>query len=306
MIGKGGFGKVYLGIVQGDKRVAVKILSLSSVQGYKEFKSEAKLLMLVHHRNVVSLVGYCDEGDNKALIYEFLPGGDLQQHLSDKNQNILEWNERLQIALDAANGLDYLHNGCKPPIIHRDVKPSNILLDEKMRAKISDFGLSRTFANDIDTHVSTNFPAGTPGYVDPESHSSGILNKKSDVYSFGIVLLELITGQPAIRGTPNNRSHILSWVNLKLETGDIQAIVDPRLQGKYNTAAAWKFIDIALSCIASIAIQRPDISHVASELKDCLSLEISLERTLCDDRNSLVRGTMHVQFNESDIGPNPR
>ncbi|WVY91691.1 hypothetical protein V8G54_037205 [Vigna mungo] len=125
MIGKGGFGKVYLGTLECGKRVAVKILSSPSAQGYKEFQSEAKLLMHVHHRNVVSLVGYCDEG------------------------------------------LDYLHNGCKPPVIHRDLKTSNILLDENMHAKISDFGMSKMFANDNDTYVTT-YPAGTPGYLDPE------------------------------------------------------------------------------------------------------------------------------------------
>ncbi|KAK7301340.1 hypothetical protein RJT34_12203 [Clitoria ternatea] len=146
MIGRGGFGKVYLGTLQDGKRVAVKTLSLSSAQGYKEFQSEAKLLMHVHHRNVVTLVGYCDESDTKALIYEYMPEGNLQQKLS---------------------GLDYLHNGCKPPIIHRDLKTSNILLDENMHAKISDFGVSKTLANDNDTYVTT-YPAGTPGYVDPE------------------------------------------------------------------------------------------------------------------------------------------
>ncbi|XP_027368356.1 putative leucine-rich repeat receptor-like serine/threonine-protein kinase At2g19230 [Abrus precatorius] len=249
MIGKGGFGKVYLGTLEGGIRVAVKTLSLPSTQGYKEFQSEAKLLMHVHHRNVVSLVGYCDEGDAKALVYEYLPEGNLQQKLSDKNTNVLEWTKRLKIALDAANGVDYLHNGCKPPIIHRDLKLSNILLDENMHAKISDFGMSKSFANDSDTYVTT-YPAGTPGYVDPEFYCTGTLNKKSDVYSFGIILLELITGQPALRGTPDNLSYILPWVNLKLRTGDIQEIVDPRLRGKYNTTSAWKLLGTAMSCLA--------------------------------------------------------
>ncbi|KAK7385209.1 hypothetical protein VNO78_30922 [Psophocarpus tetragonolobus] len=295
MIGKGGFGKVYRGTLESGKVVAVKILSLPSAQGYKEFQSEAKLLMHIHHRNVVSLVGYCDEVDIKALIYEYLPEGSLQQNLSDKNPNMLEWIQRLKIAMDTANGLDYLHNGCKPPVIHRDLKSSNILLDENMHPKISDFGVSKTFANDTDTHVTT-CPAGTPGYVDPEFYCSGTLNKKSDVYSFGIILLELITGQPALRGTPDNLSYILPWVSNKLRLGDIQEIVDPRLQGKYNAASAWKFTGIAMSCLSQVRIHRPDVGHLASELKECLSLELSLERTVSNVRDSLVMSSRQIEF----------
>ncbi|KAK8466811.1 hypothetical protein PHAVU_008G164500 [Phaseolus vulgaris] len=176
-----------------------------------------------------------------------------------------------------------------------------------MHAKISDFGLSRTFANDSDTHVLTNYPGGTPGYIDPEYHSSGTLNKRSDVYSFGVILLELITGQAAIRGTPEKPSHIHSWVKPKLEAGDIQAMVDPRLEGNYNVASAWKFLDIAMSCLPDVAIQRPDISHITSELKDCLSLELSLQRTVTNNNiHSFLMDSMLIDFNESDIGPYPR
>ncbi|RHN39193.1 putative transferase, protein kinase RLK-Pelle-LRR-I-1 family [Medicago truncatula] len=165
VIGEGGFGKVYVGILQDHTQVAVKILSTSSNQGYKEFQSEAQLLMVVHHRNLVSLIGYCDEDEIKALIYEYMANGNVQQHLLI-DANILKWNERLKIAVDAAHGLEYLHNGCKPAIMHRDLKPTNILLDENKHAKIADFGLSRAFGNDIDSHISTR-PAGTLGYVDP-------------------------------------------------------------------------------------------------------------------------------------------
>ncbi|XP_028807037.1 putative leucine-rich repeat receptor-like protein kinase At2g19210 [Neltuma alba] len=276
VIGEGGFGKVYLGTLQDDTQVAVKLLSKSSQQGYKEFQSEAELLMVVHHRNLVSLVGYCDDGDTKALLYEYMIEGNLRQKLSDKNPCALKWKERLQIALDAACGLDYLHNGCKPAIIHRDLKTSNILLSIPMQAKIADFGLSKAFGNDIDTHISTR-PAGTYGYLDPEFHRSGNLNKKSDVYSFGIILLELMTGQRAITETSDGPRHISDWVNPKLETGDIQAIVDPRLEGKFRSASAWKFLEIAMSCTAPAAIQRPDISSVVIDLKQCVAMEASLE-----------------------------
>ncbi|XP_054783449.1 putative leucine-rich repeat receptor-like serine/threonine-protein kinase At2g19230 isoform X2 [Prosopis cineraria] len=167
LIGEGGFGKVYLSTLEDDTQVAVKLLSPSSKQGYKEFQSEAQLLTLIYHRNLVSLVGYCHENDKKALVYEYMDNGDLDQLLSERNPNVLKWNERLQVAVDAAKGLEYLHNGCKTPIIHRDLKPSNILLNKSKLAKIADFGMSRVFSNDRDSHLSTQ-PAGTPGYIDPD------------------------------------------------------------------------------------------------------------------------------------------
>ncbi|XP_028756234.1 probable LRR receptor-like serine/threonine-protein kinase At1g51880 [Neltuma alba] len=287
VIGEGGFGKVYLGRLQDDTQVAVKLLSKSSQQGFKEFQSEAELLMVVHHKNLVSLVGYCNDDDMKVLVYEYMNEGNLRQKLSDKNTCPLKWNERLQIALDAACGLDYLHNGCKPAIIHRDLKTANILLSKNMQAKIADFGLSRAFANDTDTHISTR-PVGTFGYLDPEFHRTGNLNKKSDIYSFGIILLELMTGQPAITGTSDSIRHISDWVSPKLETGDIQAIVDPRLEGKFSSASAWKFLEIAMSCITPTAIQRPDISSVVIDLKQCLAMETSIENA---ESSSLIPST---------------
>ncbi|KAI6671832.1 hypothetical protein NL676_006717 [Syzygium grande] len=175
VIGEGGFGKVYLGTLDNGTVVAVKMLSKSSKQGYKEFQAEAQLLMIVHHGNLVSLFGYCDDSRHMALIYEYMANGNLRQHLSGKvkmqppedHPKVLTWSKRLQIAVDVAQGLDYLHNGCKPPIIHRDLKTTNILLNEDFRAKIADFGLSRAFATENDSYVST-CPAGTPGYLDPE------------------------------------------------------------------------------------------------------------------------------------------
>ncbi|XP_029129074.1 probable leucine-rich repeat receptor-like protein kinase At2g28990 isoform X2 [Cajanus cajan] len=273
VIGEGGFGKVYFGILQDNTQVAVKLLSSSSAQGYKEFRSEAQLLMIVHHRNLVSLIGYCDEGENKALIYEYMANGSLHQHLSVNNPNFLKWNERLIIAVDAARGLDYLHNGCKPPLIHRDLKPSNILLDQNMHSKIADFGLCRAFRSDTDSHIST-LPAGTLGYVDPEFQRTGNSNKKSDIYSFGIILFELITGQHALSRTPEKNVHILEWVIPMVETGDVHNIVDPRLKEEFNINSAWKAVEIALSCISPATAERPDISQILAELKECLSLDI--------------------------------
>ncbi|KAF8042319.1 hypothetical protein BT93_A0823 [Corymbia citriodora subsp. variegata] len=276
VIGGGGFGKVYLGTLDNGTVVAVKVLSESSKQGYKEFQAEAQLLMIVHHRNLVSLLGYCDHSKHMALIYEYMANGNLQQHLSVDHPKVLTWSKRLQIAVDVAQGLDYLHNGCKPPIIHRDLKTTNILLNENFRAKIADFGLSRAFATESDSYVST-CPAGTLGYLDPEFRSSGNLNKKSDVYSFGIILFELITGQPAtIRSRDFSTSmHILEWLIPIVESGDIQRIMDPRLQGEFDINSAWKVVEIAMSCTLPMALQRPDINQVLIELKESLGSEAS-------------------------------
>ncbi|XP_028756224.1 putative leucine-rich repeat receptor-like protein kinase At2g19210 [Neltuma alba] len=275
LIGEGGFGKVYYGTLENNVHVAVKLLSQSSMQGFREFRSEVELLMVIHHRHLVCLIGYCEEGAVRALIYEYMANGNLQQHLSKENPSVLKWNERLQVALDAAHGLDYLHNGCKPPVVHRDLKTSNILLDENMQAKISDFGLSRAFANDVDSHVTT-CPAGTPGYLDPEFQSSGNLTKKSDVYSFGIILLELVTGQPVLKRELGTVHYILTWVTPKLEMGDIQSIIDPKLEGNYSTNSAWKLLEIAMCCTSASGVERPDISHVVAELKECLALTKSM------------------------------
>ncbi|XP_020414394.1 putative leucine-rich repeat receptor-like serine/threonine-protein kinase At2g19230 isoform X1 [Prunus persica] len=167
IIGRGGFGKVYLGALKNETQVAVKLLG-SSRQGSNEFRNEVILLMSAHHRNLVSLIGYCDEGDTMALVYDYVANGNLEQHISsDVGKNVLTWKERLQIAVDAARGLEYLHNGCKPPIVHRDLKTSNILLNEKLQAKIADFGLSKGLATESATHVSTA-AKGTFGYLDPE------------------------------------------------------------------------------------------------------------------------------------------
>ncbi|CAN6806529.1 unnamed protein product [Brassica oleracea] len=184
VVGKGGFGVVYHGTLNGYEQVAVKVLSQSSTQGYKQFRAEVDLLMRVHHANLVNLVGYCSEGDHLALIYEFVPNGDLRQHLSGKPEN-------------KNSGLEYLHSGCIQPMIHRDVKTTNILLDEQFKAKLADFGLSRSFPVGGESHVSTKV-AGTPGYLDPEYYRTSRLTEKSDVYSFGIVLLEMITNEPVI------------------------------------------------------------------------------------------------------------
>ncbi|CAN6841022.1 unnamed protein product [Brassica oleracea] len=276
VLGKGGFGKVYHGTVNIYEQVAVKVLSESSTQGSKEFKAEVDLLLRVHHTNLVRLVGYCYEGDKLALIYEFLPNGDLKQHLTGKGDgSIIKWSVRLRIALEAASGLEYLHIGCTPPMVHRDVKTANILLDENLKAKLADFGLSRSFQSGGESQVLTAI-AGTLGYLDPECNSSGRLSEKSDVYSFGIVLLEMITNQPVINQT-SEILHITQWVGFKISQGDIIGIMDPNLGKDYDSNSAWRALELALSCANPSSSKRPSMSQVIQGLKECIVCENSRE-----------------------------
>ncbi|XP_052727067.1 LRR receptor-like serine/threonine-protein kinase IOS1 [Vigna angularis] len=274
IIGKGGFGTVYLGFID-DTPVAVKMLSSSAVHGYQQFQAEVKLLVSVHHKNLISLIGYCNEGTNKGLIYEYMAKGNLREHFSGKHNEspILSWKDRLRVAVDAAVGLEYLHNGCKFPIIHRDIKSSNILLDEHFQAKLSDFGLSKVFPDDETSHVST-IVAGTLGYLDPHYHSSNRLTQKSDVYSFGVVLLEIITNQSVMAGNEET-GHISERVNLMISKGDIRAIVDSSLEGNFDIKSAWKAVEIAMVCVSPNPNERPMMSVVMSELQEALATELA-------------------------------
>ncbi|CAM8949894.1 unnamed protein product [Rhodiola kirilowii] len=280
VIGVGGFGTVYFGLLD-NIQVAVKILSLTSSQGYKEFKAEAQLLTRVHHKNLTSLIGYCNDGDHLGLVYEYMANGNLELLISGANAHFLTWKDRLQIALDAAQGLDYLHHGCKPSIVHRDVKPTNILLDEKFQAKLADFGLSRDSLGNEREYEST-VVAGTLGYLDPEYRQTERVNEKSDVFSFGVVLLRIITGkstsvvedtQSHISG--DSQSHISGWVKQMISvSGDLKSIVDQRLKGEYDINSAWMAIELAMSCVSPTSAQRPNMSRVVTDLKQCLELEM--------------------------------
>ncbi|XP_010500450.1 PREDICTED: receptor-like protein kinase At3g21340 [Camelina sativa] len=275
VLGKGGFAMVYHGYVNGTEPVAVKVLSHASNHGHKQFKAEVELLLRVHHKNLVNLVGYCEKGKELALVYEYMANGDLKEFFSGKRGDaILRWETRLQIALEAAQGLEYLHKGCKPPIIHRDVKTANILLDEHFRAKLADFGLSRSLLNEGESHVST-VVAGTIGYLDPEYYRTNRLTEMSDVYSFGVVLLEIITNRPVIEQS-REKPHIAEWVNLMIIVGDIRKIVDPSLKKDYHSDSVWKFVELAMTCVNASSMARPTMSQVVTELTDCIKLEYSM------------------------------
>ncbi|XP_006306733.2 probable LRR receptor-like protein kinase At1g51890 isoform X4 [Capsella rubella] len=294
VLGKGGFGTVYYGNLD-DTQVAVKMLSHSSAQGYKEFKAEVELLLRVHHRHLVGLVGYCDDGDNLALIYEYMANGDLRENMSGKRSvNVLSWETRMQIAVEAAQGLEYLHNGCRPPMVHRDVKPTNILLNERSQAKLADFGLSRSFPVDGESHVMT-VVAGTPGYLDPEYYRTNWLSEKSDVYSFGVVLLELVTNQPVTDKT-RERPHITEWVGFMLTNGDIRSIVDPKLMDDYDSNGVWKVVELALACVNPSSSRRPTMPHVVMELNECLAYEIERKQG-----NQETQSKDFVEFSPSSV-----
>ncbi|CAN6564487.1 unnamed protein product [Malus baccata var. baccata] len=276
-IGKGGFGTVYHGCMKDGTQVAVKMLSASSTQGPREFQTEAELLMRIHHRNLASFIGYCDDANNLALIYEYMANGNLKNYLSDAERSSqMTWEMRLHIAIDAAQGLEYLHHGCKPPIVHRDVKTANILLSENLEAKIADFGLSKVFASDIETQVVSTV-MGTAGYLDPEYYNCQRLNEKSDVYSFGVVLLELITGQPAVIKS-DEVIHIVTWVSSELEKRELKSVVDQRMQGEFDEHSVWKALEIAMACTTSTSQHRVTMDVVLSELKYCLEMELSRHR----------------------------
>ncbi|KAF3448233.1 hypothetical protein FNV43_RR08946 [Rhamnella rubrinervis] len=308
IIGEGGFGKVYLGNLNDGTQVAVKLLSSSSKQGHKEFQNEVELLMGVHHKNLVSLIGYCNEGENMAVIYEYMPNGNLRHHIStNSSTNVLTWKKRLQIAIDAARGLEYMHNGCKPPIVHRDLKTSNILLNEKFQAKIADFGLSRVFTIESESHTWTD-PKGTFGYLDPQYHKTRMLNKKSDLYSFGVVLLELITGQPAVIEVEGSSStpaiHIGQWANPMIERDELENIVDSRLHGTYQANSARKAIDTAIACLRSEAVQRPEISWVYNELNHSLEIQNIADDEIIrvgdnDDEQKMDTSSNNISFSSS-------
>jgi serine/threonine protein kinase len=209
----------------------------------------------------------------------------------ENSRSPLSWENRLRIAAETAQGLEYLHIGCKPPMIHRDIKSMNILLDNNFQAKLGDFGLSRSFPVGSETHVSTNV-AGSPGYLDPEYYRTNWLTEKSDVFSFGVVLLEIITSQPVIDQT-REKSHIGEWVGFKLTNGDIKNIVDPSMNGDYDSSSLWKALELAMSCVSPSSSGRPNMSQVANELQECLLTENSRKggRHDVDSKSSLEQST---------------
>uniref|UniRef100_A0A7N0SYG2 Protein kinase domain-containing protein n=1 Tax=Kalanchoe fedtschenkoi TaxID=63787 RepID=A0A7N0SYG2_KALFE len=269
LLGEGGFGRVYHGVLEDGTEVAVKLLSKDNQNGDREFAAEVEMLSRLHHRNLVKLIGICIEQLTRCLVYELVRNGSVESHLHgvDKESQPLDWDARLKIALGAARGLAYLHEDSNPRVIHRDFKASNVLLESDFTPKVSDFGLARE-ATEGTRHISTRV-MGTFGYVAPEYAMTGHLLVKSDVYSYGVVLLELLTGrQPVDMNQPQGHENLVTWARPLLTSREgLQQLVDPSLQGKFEFDDMAKVAAIASMCVHPEVTQRPFMGEVVQALK---------------------------------------
>nr|KAJ0205034.1 hypothetical protein LSAT_V11C500271400 [Lactuca sativa] len=272
LLGEGGFGYVYKGVLPNGKEIAVKSLKANSGQGEREFQAEVDIISHVHHPHLVSLVGYCVSGKKRLLVYEFIPNRTLEYHLHGRS--VIDCSTRLKIALGAAKGSAYLHEDCNPRIIHRDIKAANILIDSQYEAKVADFGLAK-LSSDDNTHVSTRI-MGTFGYLAPEYASMGKLTEKSDVFSYGVVLLELITGRRPVEPDSDEDS-LIDWAGPTLiqasEGGSYEEMVDPLLRGNYNRDEMHRMVACAAACLRHAAKKRPKMSQIVRVLQGEMSLD---------------------------------
>ncbi|KAL3719050.1 hypothetical protein ACJRO7_004057 [Eucalyptus globulus] len=270
LLGEGGFGRVYKGRLESTNQVvAIKQLDRNGLQGNREFLVEVLMLSLLHHPNLVNLIGYCADGDQRLLVYEYMPLGSLEDHLHDlpPDRKQLDWNTRMKIAAGAAKGLEYLHDKANPPVIYRDLKCSNILLGEGYHPKLSDFGLAKLGPVGDKTHVSTRV-MGTYGYCAPEYAMTGQLTLKSDVYSFGVVLLEIITGRKAIDHSKSAGEHnLVAWARpLFRDRRKFSQMADPILQGQYPARGLYQALAVAAMCVQEQPNMRPVIADVVTAL----------------------------------------
>ncbi|KAI0498151.1 hypothetical protein KFK09_021392 [Dendrobium nobile] len=274
VLGEGGFGTVYKGYIDENVRVglkslpvAVKVLNKDGHQGHKEWLTEVNFLGKLRHPNLVKLIGYCCEDDHRLLVYEFMFRGSLENHLFRKTAAPIPWETRMSIALGAAKGLAFLHNA-ERPVIYRDFKTSNILLDSDYTTKLSDFGLAKAGPEGDETHVSTRV-MGTYGYAAPEYVMTGHLTAKSDVYSFGVVLLELLTGRRSVDKTrPGKEQSLVDWARPKLnDKKKLLQVIDPRLEELYSIKAAQKACSLAYYCLSLNPKARPLMRDVVETLE---------------------------------------
>ncbi|KAL5700268.1 Receptor-like serine/threonine-protein kinase ale2 [Ranunculus cassubicifolius] len=272
VLGEGGFGKVFKGVLTDGTAVAIKKLTNGGQQGDKEFLVEVEMLSRLHHRNLVKLVGYYTSRDSSQnlLCYELVPNGSLEAWLHGPlGVNCpLDWDTRMKIALDAARGLAYLHEDSQPCVIHRDFKASNILLENNFDAKVADFGLAKQAPEGRGNYLSTRV-MGTFGYVAPEYAMTGHLLVKSDVYSYGVVLLELLTGRkPVDMSQASGQENLVTWARPILRDKErLEELADQRLGGKYPKDDYIRVCTIAAACVAPEANQRPTMGEVVQSLK---------------------------------------
>uniref|UniRef100_A0A1J3E8C4 non-specific serine/threonine protein kinase n=1 Tax=Noccaea caerulescens TaxID=107243 RepID=A0A1J3E8C4_NOCCA len=271
-VGGGGYGKVYKGKLPSGQVIAIKRAQQGSLQGGLEFKTEIELLSRVHHKNVVKLLGFCFDRSEQMLVYEYIPNGSLRDSLSGKSGIRLDWTRRLKIALGSGKGLAYLHENADPPIIHRDVKSQNILLDDNLTAKVADFGLSKLVGDPEKAHVTTQVK-GTMGYLDPEYYMTNQLTEKSDVYGFGVVMLELLTGKiPIEKG-----NYVVKEVKKKMDKSrslyDLQELLDTTIiASSGNLKGFEKYVELALRCVEAEGVNRPSMGEVVKEIEYILQL----------------------------------
>ncbi|WOH08701.1 hypothetical protein DCAR_0728147 [Daucus carota subsp. sativus] len=293
-IGKGSFGPVYFGEMKDGKDLAVEVMADSSIMEtdnlllskYSCKPLQVARLSRIHHRNLVSLIGYCKESHQSMLVYEYMHNGTLRDHIHDSsNQKSLDWLSRLQIAEDAAKGLEYLHSGCNPSIIHGDVKTSNILLDINMRAKLSHSGLSRQTEDD-QTHVSS-LAQGTVGYLDPGYYANKKLTKRSDVYSFGVVLLELVSGRKPVSTEDSGTDwNIVHWARSMICKRDVKSIVDPSVAEKAKIESVWRIAEVAIQCVEQRSSSRPRMQDIILAIQDAIKIEKGSDETVSGNAKS--------------------
>ncbi|XP_039140726.1 receptor-like serine/threonine-protein kinase SD1-8 [Dioscorea cayenensis subsp. rotundata] len=262
IVGKGGFGLVYKGKLTEGLEIAIKRLSGNSSQGVDEFKNEVTFIGKLQHRNLVRLLGYCIQGDEKILVYEYMPNGSLDAFLFDKEKRVhLDWQTRFHIIVGIARGLLYLHQDSRLRIIHRDLKASNILLDSEMNPKISDFGLARNFG-EHETMTKTRKIVGTYGYMAPEYALNGVFSVKSDVFSFGVLILEIISGQRNRIFLSEPHLYLLGNAWSLWNEGKVLDLLDPLVSNTFSMTQVMRCVNIGLLCVQEKPEDRPVMSSV--------------------------------------------
>ncbi|KAK4752686.1 hypothetical protein SAY87_021484 [Trapa incisa] len=307
LIGSGGFGEVYKAQLRDGHVVAIKKLIHITGQGDREFMAEMETIGKIRHRNLVPLMGYCNIGEERLLVYEYMRWGSLESVLHDRGAKAgglkpLDWSVRRRIAIGSARGLAFLHHSCIPHIIHRDMKSSNVLLDENLEARVSDFGMAR-LVNALDTHLSVSTLAGTPGYVPPEYYQSFRCTTKGDVYSYGVILLELLSGRQPIDSTEfGEDNNLVSWAKQLHKEKRVTEILDPELlsgSGGCSGEAAelYHYLRIAFECLDDMPFKRPTMIQVMTMFKE-LQVD-SLESDILDGLS--VKDSVFDETREKEI-----